>query len=149
MKNQKTNGFRWLSKNKIMVLVLIIILISFLPVVWNLVNNNRILEKREIYARIGVDNVFGVEANWTALRFGIIPPGNIASKEITLDNKYGHDVRARIFVTGNITDFVAISANDFVLKAGESKIINFVAFIPKETKYGTYEGKVYIIFYKK
>lgn len=104
-----------------------------------------VLDREEFYARVVVTNRIGVDANDTALVFGGVTPGGSSIKKIFLESDSGKDVKIEIYSEGEISEFLEVSENFFVLSKDEKKEISFIVKIPLETEFGTYEGKVIII----
>jgi len=107
--------------------------------------NNNIIEKKEIYTEVEIGDKVGVAINGSALIFGRIKPNGISTKEINLVNNYDNDVLVEIVKEGNISDFISVSENNFVLKKMESKNVSFIAISDKDPEYGKYSGYVYVI----
>jgi hypothetical protein len=123
-------------------LLSIIILILLIFLFSSLIDYLSVLEKQERYARVIVSDHYGVDVNWTALIFGMIPPGSSSVRKTTIRNEHNQVVNVEILVKGDIKDFLIISDNDFNLKPDESKEIVFTAIAPKDKEFGIYEGKV-------
>lgn len=137
------------KKNTLLIILLVIILLSGIFLFSNLIDYLSVLEKKEIYASITVSDHYGFDVNGSALKFGAVPPGGgSASRNLDIKNNYDTKVKIRFYVNGNIGKFMEISENDFILKKGENKTINFVVVIPQGTGYGFYDGKVLIIIKK-
>ena len=107
-----------------------------------------VLEKKEIYAKVILSDHYGFDINGTALIFGMTTPGGSASKEVTLENNYGRDVKVQFLVRGDIADFMKISENNFILGKNEGRNVTFTISTPSSSKYGVYEGKVIVIIRK-
>jgi len=135
------------NKNKIIPIIILLIIIFILLVFLysNLVDYLSTYEKRVVYAQIVVSNNFGIAINDSSLIFGMTLPGGSARKEIQLQNDFTHDVKFNIYVQGNISDFIIISENNFILKPKEHKTLRFTAKVPMNASYGTYEGNVIFI----
>lgn len=134
-------------KNIFLILLIAFVFLLSIILYSNFIDYISILEKKEVYASVNVNNYIGFDINSTALKFGTIPPGNSAFRKIYLENSYNDTVRVKIYVEGKIKDFVEVSDNDFILLKNEKKEVNFVVKIPSETEFGFYEGKI-IVFIK-
>ena len=128
-------------------LILSIVLLGFF-LYFNLINNFCILEKKEIYAQVIISDRYGIDVNGSALMFGMIPPGNSASREIILKNDYNKDVKLKIYIKGNLSDFMSVSENNFLLKEGENKTIIFSVYPRGDISEGVYIGFVELVFSK-
>lgn len=134
--------------NQKIALVIIMLIIIFILSVFsysNIVDYLSTYEKREVYAQIIVSNNFGIAINGSSMIFGMTVPGGTSRKEIQLENNYKHDVRFKIYSEGNISDFLIISENNFILKPMERKTLTFTVKVPKNANFGTYDGKIFFI----
>ena len=128
------------------ILVFLIMLVIFLII--NLVNNFYILEKKEIFASFIVSEHIGFDLNDSALTFGLVQPGLSSSREISIENKYEVPVLVIIKCKGDISEFLIVSENDFILKPNEKREVSFSVFPPKDIEFKEYNGKVEIILKK-
>ena len=129
-------------------IILILLILSLLIIIFSTYSSNNIIEKKEIYAELIIWDKIGLAKNNTALILGGIKRNGLSTKEINLLNNYGQDVFVEIQMEGNISDFIYISENDFILKSGESKNLSFSSISDKDSEYGKYNGYVYIIIKK-
>jgi hypothetical protein len=139
MLKKKNNIFNY---SIVFLLCLIIILLIF-----NLFNNFYIY-KKEIYSSFIVSKQMGFDLNSTALTFGFIMPGNSATREISIGNNFKEDVKIKIISEGEISRFLKISEDSFMLKPGESRNIGFSLVVPKNSLLKKYEGKVIVLYNK-
>ena len=135
------------SKKTIFISIIIILIIIFLCIFLysNIIDYISTYEKREIYAQVIVSDNFGVAINGTSLIFGMTLPGGSSRKDIQLENNYNHNVKFKIYMEGNISDFLIVSENNFILKPHENKTLTFNVNIPKNAPMGTYDGKVFFV----
>ncbi len=124
-----------------LIILLTIIVILFIFV---LINRFSVLEKKEIYAGVIVGDHAGFDLNKTALTFGMVKPGNSGSRGLMIGNDYGKKEKIVITSRGDISDFLIVSENDFVLDIGEKKQVEFSVFIPKDIELGKYDGEIII-----
>jgi len=139
-KNKKLN-----KKNVLVIFLIVIIFLLSIFLYSNILDYISVYETKEIYAEVKVSDRYGFEINDSSLKFGMIPPGNSASKDISLENIYGKEVKIKIYTEGEIGDFITISENDFILKKDEKKQIGFSVVIPLEAEYGIYTGNVTVV----
>ena len=135
------------SKYKLILSIVIAVIIFILCILLysNLIDFISTYETREIYAQVVISNGFGVAINGTSLIFGMIPQGGTSRKEIMLENNYKEDARFKIYIEGNISDFLIVSENNFILKPNETKTLTFTTHPPNNAGLGTYDGKVIFI----
>lgn len=136
------------KKNKKVLFIFLIALIFILCIFLysNFIDYISIIEKKKIYANIIVGDSYGLDVNGSALMFGMIPSGKgSVSRDIFLTNSYKGDVKVKIYVEGNIKEFLQISDNDFILKKDEIKKVNFIVSAPAGTEHGVYNGYVFVL----
>ncbi|MDP2925744.1 MAG: hypothetical protein Q8N99_05220 [Nanoarchaeota archaeon] len=148
MEKRESDSERNFSKKNILVIVILSFIIFILGIYLfsSLIDYLAVLEKKEVYTEIIVGDHYGFDINGTSILFGMIPPdGGSSYKEIILKNKYEEVVNVKIFIKGNISDFIIVSKNNFNLNINEEKKIGFTASIPKNTELGIYNGKIHIV----
>ena len=125
---------------------IIIILFSLLIFVLlaNLISQFMVTDEKEIYTSIIVSDHVGFDLNSTALTFGMAQPGKSASRILSIENNFDFSNKVNIKIRGNISNFLTVSENDFVLNSGEKKELNFVTVPSKDALFGKYEGFVTI-----
>ncbi len=105
------------------------------------------LDSEELYTSIIVGNHSGFDLNSTALTFGLITPGQSASRAFNVTNENFFKTKFVIMGKGDIFDFLTVSENDFVLYPGQSKRIIATVDIPLNTLKNTYDGKIIVSQY--
>ena len=125
---------------------LIIMIILILAMIIYLFYIFSILGKEELYSSFIVSDHIGFDLNKTALTFGLIQPGESATREINLANNFNKRVKIIFKSKGNISDFIIVSQNDFIMNPNETKTIIFSVFPPKNISLGKYEGKIEVYF---
>ena len=131
------------------VIIIVLILVLILTLIVNIVYNSNILDRREILAKVKVTDHYGFDINSTSLNFGLTRPGGGSLRNIILRNTYGKDVHVDIYTTGNISDFITLDENSFLLSKDEIKNLSFNLLVPSNIHYGSYEGNVIIEVTKK
>ncbi|MDD5086662.1 MAG: hypothetical protein PHV16_02825 [Candidatus Nanoarchaeia archaeon] len=87
----------------------------------------------------------GFDAGTDTITFGMITKDGSCRRDITLSNKKNYIINVKIQKSGNISSFVLISDDDFVLNPGEEKKVYFTASSTPETEYGEYTGTAIFI----
>jgi hypothetical protein len=140
---------KYFPENKKLFLILILFFFFILTVLFfYFFYLSSIIEKREVYANVIVSDHLGINLNDSALIFGMILPGSSSTKELTIKNNYGRDVRLEFFISGDIEKYLRSTENDFLLKKDEVKNVSFIVTIPDDSPYRVYEGKVMMIVKK-
>lgn len=103
-----------------------------------------VIDKKEIYTSVIFSDHSGFDLNSSSLTFGMILPGDSSLRSIVIKNDFNSDGKVSIGVQGGIKDFLTVSENDFILKPGEEKEINFTVFAPDENLQRKYDGKIII-----
>jgi len=141
---QKSKGFR---DKKIIFLILISVLLLGYSLM-DLMKPSLVIQKKEFYSRVIVSDHPGVEINGTDLAFGMISPGGSSKKKITLNNDYDCDVKVNIYSEGEISEFIELSDNDFILLNNYEQEIIFLLKMPVGAEMKTYEGKITVVIRK-
>jgi hypothetical protein len=138
-----------IAKNKnnsyvrlIIVLVAIIIIISSLMCI--VYYDYLVLDYKEIYAEVEVATNIGMSADTDALWFGKIMPNGKSTKKLYVS--YPETVKVNIKVDGNISDFIIINKNNFILQENTTELLEFKAIAPEDAEYGKYNGTVQFYF---
>jgi len=133
------------KKGLIVLILFAIILILGIYLFGNLIDYVSVLEKQEIYTKVIVAGNIGFDINNSALIFGAVMPGGSSSRELNITNNHNQNVQIEVYSKGDIKDFLSISDNDFRLRIGESRKVDFSVSIPFDAEYGTYEGEVIVV----
>ena len=88
----------------------------------------------------------GFNTNTDALYFGRGLPGSGATRTIQLNNSYSYPVMVSITLSGDITPYLSVSDNNFLLEPGELKVITYFIATPADTPYGNLTGSTTFIF---
>ena len=84
------------------------------------------------------------------LFFGYKYPGSIEDRtsNVHIENGYTYPILVSVKITGNISDYVAVSDNDFILMPGEKIVLVYKAEIPPDIGEGIYTGETRVVFTK-
>ncbi len=128
-------------KNKIIILAVLIsiTLIIFLQAP---------LHKQTIPTRFIAGENMGFDLGPGNLNFGLIIPGYSASRDITITNNYDHPTLTKVESSGEISPFIIVSENNFILNPSESKNITFSCYPEKGIELKEYPGKIIILTHK-
>lgn len=130
------------TKNKLIILMFVAILIMFLLILY--LNSLMVLEKEEIITTLIIGNKTGFDLNTTALTFGMITLGSSSQRNLIIKNDYNLPIKVEFSVKGDIKKFL-IFEKVISLEAGEEKTIGITAISPVDMGYGDYSGKMTII----
>ena len=128
-------------KNKIIILTVLIsiTLIVFLQAP---------LHKQTIPTRFIAGENMGFDLGPGNLNFGLIIPGYSASRDITITNNYDYPTLTKVESFGEISPFIIVSENNFILNPSESKNITFSCYPEKGIELKEYPGKIIILTHK-
>ncbi len=87
----------------------------------------------------------GFDAGTETITFGKITKDGSCRREMTLSNKKTYPINIKISTSGNISSFVIVSDNNFILQPGEERKIYFTAISHPGAEYGEYMGKASFI----
>jgi len=86
----------------------------------------------------------GVNPLTERLDFGDLPKGNSASRIINVENKGGMNIYVKIIKTGEISELIKISKNDFVLPPNSNEKVEFLLEMPISADKEGYKGNVMV-----
>ena len=124
--------------------IFIILIVIFVILVCSQISNFFVLDRIKIYTEVILGDKSGFDLNKTALTFGMVVPGSAASRGIVIRNDFKKSVRVEIFSKGEISDFLIVSENDFILIPGENKSVDFSVFFPVGSEMKKYGGWIEI-----
>jgi hypothetical protein len=135
-----------MKKYKIAVLLLVAFMIIFFGGLY-LYNIYSIKEVKVLKMHLEINNSkLGFNAGTDALYFGKTYAGSTVKRIINITNEYDFPISVSIKVTGNISEFITISQNDFIVQPGEMKVITYYATTNIDTLEGSYEGETRALF---
>ena len=126
-------------KNKIIASLIIIIILATIFI------SNIPLNKETIPSQFILGENMGFDLTPGKLNFGQIIPGYTATREITIDNNFDETIKIKIKSSGEISNNIIVSENNFLLNPSESKAITFTAYSGDLTELREYNGKIIII----
>ena len=94
---------------------------------------------------VGVGLV-GVNTDTDAIHFGKVPKGSGSQRILTLENNDNRPHTIVIKTFGNISGFVFVTENNFVMGPGTIKNVTIMAKVPENTNEGYYDGVLQAIF---
>ena len=105
-----------------------------------------IIDVRTLGMELKVEDAVGFKLDNDAIYFGATKPGGMSKRNINMSNDYDFPLSVSINIKGNISEFVSVSENHFVLMPAEQKIITYYAVTNKNTEKGVYTGITSIMF---
>jgi len=128
------------NKSKIFVLPVVAVCLVFLIMLLNPALDKRIIPANFFLAEnIGFGNVEG------EILFGAIQGNQTAARSIIVSNDFKKDVLISIESSGEISDHLIASENNFILIPNESREITFTIYTHGLTEYREYRGKIIIV----
>jgi hypothetical protein len=125
------------EKNRIILIILIILLTLIIIF-------NSPLDKKIIPARFIFSSKSGFDLTPNQLTFGQVNENQIASRDIKITNDFNKKILVKIKSYGEISEFLTISENNFLLNPGESKNLSFSINPRGLSEYREYSGEVII-----
>ena len=126
------------GKNKLIIILSVIIIIAIIY------TNSQTLSKEIISTEFLLGENMGFDLSSGKLNFGQIIPGHSASREITIDNNFKNPIIVSIKSSGEISKYIIVSKNNFLLNPSESKNVTFTAYADDITEFRPYKGKIII-----
>lgn len=127
---------------KLIFILIVILILAFILNIYLFISLSKIIEIRELYASIIVSDKIGFDLNSTALTFGEVIQGGSSTREISIENNFGFLIEVYVYGDNGMENFI-IPAKERMEK-DEKKSIKITAFVPEDTEFGKYEGKVII-----
>lgn len=126
--------------HKVISIVIIILMVMVLFYFLNPVLDRKILPARFIYSdHPGLGNVEG------ELLFGMLPENQTGTRGLNISNDFEHPVIISIKSSGNISNNLIVSENNFLLAPNETKHIIFTVHTFNLTQHGEYSGELEFI----
>lgn len=89
----------------------------------------------------------GFDLSKEAITFGMITPSGTGTRHINLNN--GKEAsQIHIIASGQLTSWVSVSDNNFILKPYENKTLDIIVKVPSNAKFGEYNGNLKMSFLK-
>ena len=134
---------------KLAVIFLIIVLIILLSIeLYSIMSIVKIETVKMNFSVSSKPHVVGMNPTGELLHFGTVPRGGRGNRNITLEHVYSYPLKVQFKTTGNISSFVAVSDNGFILRPDESRDIRVSVHPPMDAKASRYVGELSIIFRK-
>tara|TARA_Y100000310_G_C20700537_1_gene829406 strand:+ start:6555 stop:6977 length:423 start_codon:yes stop_codon:yes gene_type:complete len=96
----------------------------------------------EYQVNYSIGDSIGFNLDEGPINFGTVIPGTRTARNIEI--KSDKDAIVNIYIED--LDDVSPDENNFFIEAGETRSVDIVLFIPGESEYGDYSGKIRIIF---
>lgn len=103
-------------------------------------------EVRVVKMSVEVNDHMGFDTNTSLLTFGMVMPGSESVRTIILGHDRDYPMKASITSYGDISDWVFVSDNNFIVHPNETVALNVKVMPPIEVAYGNYTGYLKIIF---
>lgn len=125
-----------------------IVIASVLLVGITIYLQTRLIEYREVPVHLRViEGGIGFTTDNDALRFGHIPVGGSAERDMTITSP--HDARLIISFSGETAPFASVTQPEILLVAQRPVNVTFYARIPDNTTLGDYNGTAEFYFYRR
>ena len=105
-----------------------------------------IKEVKTIDMHVKVEDYVGFNLDTDKLYFGTVMPGGSAKRSISIFHNYTYPVKVKIFIQGYISNWVKADKTEFTVQPNEKLDVPFNVYVPKETPYGNYTGKIKLVF---
>lgn len=138
------------NRLKIFKVVLLLVMIFFLGSIFTILiyTKYNIYEYREINMSVRIQNgSSSFNTSTEELNFARIYPGGEVAKKIQLHSLIRS--RVRIEKEGNISDFIYVSDNNFIIQDNETRQLEVSLIVPADALEGAYNGKLKIYFLKR
>jgi hypothetical protein len=155
-KLQKKNSW---ENNTIIKIIFITVIVVSLGIMFGTIsysiykwNENSKYQSRIIsinYVNTSIEVVsygMGINADRDALKFGRVMPGSGGQRELFLNST--REARVEVTVFGEMSDFLTVDKNDFIVQPNKQDKILFTLEIPGNATPKNYTGTIQVIFLK-
>src|SRR3989344_3058823 len=132
-----------MEKNKILILLLVTAILS-ITLTYFFYQSAKIYSIKELKMNIIIGNYIGLNTDTDAIHFGTTLPGTSANREIVLNTD--KNITVNLKLSGNISSFIKIPENNFILSKNMQKSIKLTSVIPLNATKGVYIGILKITF---
>lgn len=131
--------------NKKIFLLLMILLIIFTSIATFVVYfNTKLYQVEYLPVIVEVKNKIGLGIyDDPQLNFGIIPRGGASSRTFNITSS--KDVNVVLLARGNVSRFITLPENKFFLPKDQIKKVPANIYVPLDTEFGNYSGRLLII----
>ena len=130
-------------KNKLLILTTVI-LVSISIIVFI----QAPLHKETIPTRFVAGENMGFDLGPGNINFGLIVPGYSTTRDIIITNTFDKPTLTKITSLGEISPYIIVSENNFILNSGESKNITFSCHPTEGIPLIEYPGEITITTYR-
>lgn len=134
------------EKKTIATLVTIFFIISIILFSASITFSAIVQEFKTLDIQLTVANHLGFNVDTDRLYMGTVFRGNTASRKVLIENKEYEKSIARLKVFGELKDWTTVSENNFILKKGESKIIEITVNVPENAQLKDYNSRLILTF---
>jgi hypothetical protein len=129
----------------LVVVILVLIAVSFVYI-W--FNNFAVFltEEVDMYATVVEGRMIGVNTDTDAIYFGKVRKGGLSTRKIIIDNNDEKPHLIQIKTFGDLSKWVYVSDNNFVLDPSGSKNVSVSCDVPKDAEVGNYTGKLQVVY---
>lgn len=128
----------------ISLLTISLLLIVFIA--WSFFNRPLLVQDLPVTFSIGKYNAFNLTRE-QQLSFGMVTPGGLAVRDISIINNNSYEVEVKAFADKNIADYIEIK-QPLILEAEEIRNVSVAVRAPENAFYGDFSGKLRLIFVK-
>lgn len=132
---------------KTAVLVYLVSAILFSVLIVQLFYSFYVVKRVVLYnADVTVGDYIGITTENDGLHFGTLDRGGYSMRRLIISSIDEESSKVVIKVDGNISEFIGVSENGFILLPYETKTLFFTSLVPDSALPGNYTGTVKIYF---
>ncbi|MBU1202257.1 MAG: hypothetical protein KJ583_00990 [Nanoarchaeota archaeon] len=136
-------------KKKSLILLLVIILLFTIGITSFIYSSYKVFDVKTLMVDVTVreeNKTLGFNVDTDAIHFGELPRNTGGGRTIHINNTYGKEAFIVIKMRGEMSEWITITPNNFVLEPDERRDITFKIEIPKNASIGNHTGFVNIQF---
>ncbi len=132
-------------RNIVILLFFVLVSSVFLGILFS---NLLLVDYTEVDAYLTVGSHLGFNLDSDALYLGTVLPGFSGNRDLVVNNEDCSKCKVNIRSEGDLSRWLVISNNNFVIREGEERKVNVAVFVPQDAEFGNYTAKIKIYFWK-
>ncbi len=103
-------------------------------------------EEVDMHIKVVGGKMIGINTDTDAIYFGKVRKGGLATRKIIIDNNDDRPHMIQIKTFGDLSKWVYVSENNFILDPSESKNVSVSCEVPTDVEIGNYTGKLQVVY---
>ncbi len=135
------------SRNVFLIIVSSVLLAIFIMYLYFNLFAIYSVKEIDMYLKVVEGYRVGVNTDTDALYFGKVRKGGLSTRRIIVSNYDDDPHFVQIRSLGELSKWVYVSDNNFLLAPNESRNVSVSCDVPRDAEAGNYTGKLQVIYY--